>query len=1125
MKLTAIILLSAALTASAAGLGQTVSLTLKKAPLTTVFTAVEKQTGYTFIYAEPQLQGTQPVDVDVRNASLTIVLDMVFKNQPVTYEVQKTYIVLKNKPAADKINTGEHPPITVRGRIVNENGEPVVATITVKGINNSTTSNSNGEYVLNNVDEKATLVFTAVNIESTERKVNSSVLLNVTVTMKVKEGDETIVVAYNKISARSNVGAVTVVKGDEIKTLPNRSFEKSLQGLVPGLQITQGTGQPGGGVSTFLLRGIATGADPSNGTTARHPLIVMDGMPVVQEPISSYGILESPNNNPLAQLNPSDIESISVLKDAAAIALYGARASNGVILVVTKKGKEGRTQVSFRHQTDIANRLDDNLSMLNQEQYLELLYETYRNTNPGYYSDAVILADLKTKFPVRSDGSWYPQTDWLNELYRANAITSTNELTVAGGNTRQTFYLNLEYTKQDGVEKETGYDRKSLRFNFESRPASWVRFGLNTTASYNVQRVGMGTSEATASRLSPLNPVRKEDGDYIYNFQWGGATATDLTAIGSYYSNAAAGQQLNFNRNTSFRSLTQLSGEARFLKYFSVTTQVGVDFMLTESKQRIHPKLSEGYSLAPNTGNINGRTYRAGNLINSNQIRFDRKWNQHTLNIIAGHEAQIRTTNSIGVILTNISSNPLTEELQTGTLTSGSGLSTKETALSYLGQINYGYRSRYFITGSWRTDGSSLYGENNQFGSHWSAGAGWVASSESFLKFTRRWLNYLKFRGSVGSAGNTAGILNTLRYHRLTMLSRIVGPTLTIDPLFAPNPSIQWEKTFSINAGVEMRAFKEKLSVVVDVYKKITTDLLGTIALAPATGYTSVRTNIGDLNNTGVEVTVSVQLIKTKNLQWSVSGNWSRNTNRLVRSAFPLENASGSNPQSVDANSILVNAAGNNYNSFYLVRWAGVDPATGRPLWIDSTGKPNSNWSAAKPSIAGKPQPDGFGGLFQQLSWKNIRLSIAFNYQYGFQLYADPTNNRVSNDGRDPYMNQGTGALDRWQKPGDIARNPRRILFGTIAGVSDNSNANSTRYLLDGDFIRLSNVNLSYSIPKSLLKKLPVNTVSVFMQASNLATWTKYSGRQDPENASAMGRVASIYPLQRSYSFGINMNF
>lgn len=1122
-----------------------VTISMKNATMQQVFDEINKQTGLIVFYSSAHLNAREKISLQFTNEQLDKVMNLILKDKPLTYEIDQKFILIRAKPykpAADSQKAfslppsplvenepGDEaiPPIEIRGRVLDESGQPVAgASVLVKGTTNGTSTDANGYFTLNNVDEKATLVITSVNIEPIEVKVNGRSSITVSAKTAVKE--EEIVVAYGTRTRTNNTGAVTVVKGEQIQNLPNRSFDKSLQGLVPGLLVSQGTGQPGGGLANFVLRGIATGADPSFGSTARNPLIVMDGVPLFQDHTSLGSPETAPNNNPLAQLNPSDIESITVLKDAAAIALYGAKASNGVILVTTKKGTEGKMRIGFRSQVDFAERLDGQQDVLNQQEYLALVFETFKNTDPLYWTDFRIDSTLKSKFPTKSDDSFYPQNDWLSTLYRNSAVTVANELSFSGGNSRQTFYLNLEYTKQNGIERNTGFDRKSIRFNYENKPAGWIKLGLNTTASYNIQNVGMGRSEAVAMRISPLNPIRDETGEYIYNYLWGGTSSSDLSSDPSFWANPAAAQQLNFYRNQSFRGLSKLYGEIKFLKYFTFSPSVGADFMLTETKYKVHPKLSVGFGYADGSGAISGQNFRTANLINSNILRYDRNIAaHHSINILIAHEAQIRTNNTLRLDKTDIGTNPNTEELLAGAVSYGYGLSMREKLLSYFGQANYGFRERYFLSGSLRRDGSSFFGENNLFGTHWSAGAGWVVSSEPFLRSVSNWLSYLKIRGSLGSAGNSAAIINTMRYHWLDMIT-FNGQTTVIPTTFsAPNPSIQWEKTYTWNLGTDIRLFKERLALSADIYKRKTSKLIGSTVLAPATGYSSSRTNIGDLKNHGFELTFSADIIKTENIRWNLNGNWSANINRLVKSFYPMETVTtgaGIVP-GVDPNSIIVNGEGENYNSFYLVRWAGVDPMTGQPQWIDSTGKQTSNWSAAKQEFVGKPQPDGFGSLSQTLTWKDVSLFALFNYQYGFQVYADPVNNPLVNDGLDPFANQGKSALDRWQKPGDKASNPRRLLYGSILGVSDDATRPSTRYLLDGDFIRLSTISLSYQLPKKLTDRLHMSNGRIYIQGSNLATWTKYSGRQDSENANATGLIYSVYPLQRTYSIGINLNF
>lgn len=562
MKLTAIILLSAALHVSGRGLGQGVTLSVKNASLATVFSEIEKQSGYSFVYTDGQLDKTKPVDLNVTNTSIETVLNLVFKNQPLTYTIQRKYVIVKNKEAGvAEINT-PLPPITVKGRIANESGEPVQASVVVKGTKNGTTSDADGYFELKEVDENATLVISGVSIETFEVKIASNAGLQsgkelaLIARIKVAEGEE-VVVAYNKISQRSNVGAVTVIKGEQLRTLPNRSFDKSLQGLVPGLLITNGSGQPGGGVSNFVLRGIGSATAASYGSSIRHPLIVVDGVPVSTDQVFNRYMGENETNvaNPLAQINTNDIESISVLKDADAIALYGSRAANGVILVTTKKGKAGRTSLSFHHQTDIAT-VARPLKVLDQDQYLELLYEAYKNYDPSL-TDAAIRSDLISKFPhfvnAPGDTSFYPVSDWQKEMYGRNALTVSNDVSLSGGNEKNLFYLNFGYLTQNGTVKGTGFDRGSFRINYESRPVDFLNIGINTGLAYSEQGFAAGNSGTldVPNMMSPLNAVRSLDGDFIFNYKNGAATFVE-----PFTANPVAAARYNINRFRNYSNIT-----------------------------------------------------------------------------------------------------------------------------------------------------------------------------------------------------------------------------------------------------------------------------------------------------------------------------------------------------------------------------------------------------------------------------------------------------------------------------------------------------------------------------------------------------------------------------------------
>lgn len=1101
MKLLSILLLAACLQVAATGHAQGITLNEKKLSLEKLFREVKKQTGYTFWYEDRLLRNTKPIDITVTDASLETVLTLSMKDQPLTFQIIDKTVVIKEKPVSTSSPENKNlppAPITVKGRITNEAGEPVQASIVIKGTKNGTTSNAEGYYELNDVPENATLVITGVSIESQEIKVNNRVLINVQVANRVKEEEE-VVVAYGRQREQAVTGAVTVVKGTQIATLPNMSFDKSLQGLVPGLVVNSGTGQPGGSTANFILRGVSTGG---NTPDLRKPLIVVDGVPVIDDPVRILNLTPGTANiNTLAQLNPADIESISVLKDAAAIALYGSKASNGVILVTTKKGKAGKTVFNFRNQTDISTRLNGKSSLLNQEEYLTLLYETYKNTPRSQpWTDASILADLKTKFPVRADGSFYPEENWEDLVYQPSAFTTSNNLSISGGSERTNFYLNFEYTKQDGVVRETGYDRKSVRFNFENRPANWFRLLFNTTLSHNQQDVAANSASSLpiglATTTTPLIPAYLEDGSYYWRF----------AAMGNI-SNPVATNELSVRSNTSYMALSNLTAEFTLFKTVKFSSLLGVHYDFIESRDKWDPRLSDPDVSSSLAGRIEESDSRNLNLITTNSLSYGKQLGRHNLQIMLAQEAQIRNQRFVSVRALGFQTGYI-DQLSAGSSVTGTGLSFKQTLASYFGQLNYNYTDRYFLSASIRKDGSSKFGDSQRFGTFWSLGGGWVAFNEK-SRSANSWLNFLKLRGSVGAAGNSGAVDRNTRYDMLTMTNYLAAGNTALVPRTSPgNPNIKWEETFNWNIGIEMMLWKNRIGLTADVYKRKTSDLIYTENLALSTGFSSVLENIGDMENRGIEIALSSELIKTSAFTWNLALNWSANANKLLKANVPLAAVGGN---------LLANEEGRHFNSYYMPQWAGVDPATGSGLWIDTTGKPNSDYNAARKSFVGKPLPDAQGSVINTFSYRGFRLSAMIYYQYGSKVYV---NNDLHNDGRIPYNNQDRSALDRWQKPGDIASHPKRTLNNSSGTLV------STRNLYSGNHVRLQNVQLAYQFNQKLVERIGLRAASVFIQGHNLAIWTNFKSDGDLSNMTAGGLAAIyVYPDSKSYSIGVNVSF
>lgn len=1117
MKITTLILFACFMQLSAEVHSQ-ISISERNVPITSVLAKIQQQSGYNLFYENTKINDVK-VNVKLSNVTLKDALDQVLKDHNLTYAiVDKTIVVkLKTPSFLDRMVDALTPPIDVRGMVRDAEGNPLAgATVRVKGANRSVLTDGEGKFYLASVDEKAVLVVTYVGYKEMEIGVKSE--LSIQLEMKTNDLDETIVVAYGTTTQRTNTGAVTVLKGEQIESIPVRSVDKALQGLVPGLVVTNGTGQPGGGVSNFVLRGISAGASPLLGSTARNPLFVIDGVPVSQDHFQSnnnIAITDVPVTNPMAQLNPGDIASISVLKDAAAIALYGSQASNGVILITTKQGKTGTTHFDFRHQTDIQQKVEEKIQVLDQEEYLNLLYSTYKTSSrlvssvATPYSDADILADLKAKFPTRADGSFYPTYNFGNELYNNKALTFSNQLSISGGSDKILYYMSLENTKQDGIVKNSGFDRKSLRLNLNSKPNSFLKFGTNSTFSFNNQDVAY--DNGMSYFLSPLNSVYDDNGNFIWKYNWG--TFETSTGTGTQTPNLIAVNKFNTNNSKAYRGLIQFNGEATFLKYFKLTSLIGTDFMLAENKYKTDPRLGVGSTL---NGSISEENHIRYNLINTNSLHFNRIWKDHSINMLVSQEARVNEARYLqGSGIGNAGVLPYYDQFYSPgyTIQPSVGTKSKQTLLSQFAQVQYGFLNRYFLTSSIRRDGASVFGDQQQWGNFWSLGGGWILSNEPLLMSKNKETNYFKLRASIGAAGNSSGITPSRRYEDLTLLSTVFGPALVLTngpDSRAVNYGLQWEETFSWNVGADTRLFNDRISLTADVYLRRTSNLINSVNIPYTSGRANTQMNIGDMKNVGIETTVLVHVVKNSTISWDVSSNWSVNKNKLVKAFNPIVNLTGT---------FLANGQGHEYNSYYLRRWAGINPADGSPQWLDINNNVTGNFNSANQVFMGNSQPEGFGNLLNNIKYRSFQLSLSFYYEYGKKLY-DGVLSSLSNDGAYPYINQSTTALNYWKSPGDVTLNGARRLNNS-SGIS---NGNSDRYLFRADHIRFQSVKLDYAFTVSWLRKLSVTSLNVFVQGHNLGLWSLFPGK-DVDNSNVVGAVRFAYPLARSFSGGMQIGF
>lgn len=1092
-----------------------VTLKAEQVALKLVMKDIEKQTGLYFMYsATGSLRVNDPVSITVTNAKLEDVLATLMESRGISWTIMDKAIVLKAAAVKPKETKETKEPLfrTVSGSVLDKDGQPLPgATVQIKGTNIGTTTAVSGVFTIANVPMKQLIIQARYTGYETQEKLLSaegSIVFNLK--PSVSNLDETVVVAYGTSNLRNVTGAISVIKGEEIKTLPNLSFDKSLQGLVPGLRISGGSGQPGAGLSNMLVRGITTGTEIFAGSTVRNPLIVIDGIQVSQEPFLKMSSTTTATalSNPLAQINPDDIAEISVLKDAAAISLYGTKASNGVILITTKRGHTGKPRVTLSHQTDAAFSIPNSPKLVSQQQYLDLLYETYKNTDPVTWTDAAIRADIFSKFPYYrvsgTDTSFHPTPDWDKEFIKSPAYTTSNNLSLSGGSPVQLYYLNLEYSKQNGLIKGSDYERASLRINLDNKFADWFKFGITSLLSYNVQNTAQTQSEISSSPflakyLSPLLPIRDQHGNYIPRYEWGHSFLTDFV-------NPAMEVAYAYDRTKMYRALTSFNADISFLRHFTFASIVGFDYMNTENKIKQDPRLYRSGTSAK----IIDYDTRNANIQMTNSLRYQLQLGQHHLNVLAAQESQIQQTKfiSVGVKGNSQFVDPYFTDISNinYSYSSYSGYTRLRKTLSQLVNLSYDFRQKYNLNFNWRRDGVSAFGSDNPFGNYWSIGGAWILSDEPFMQAAKNNIQFLKLRGSFGYSGNASAITNAMRYTMLTSTRFLNEPAL-IGNLTTGNPDIKWETTKQWNAGLQTDLLDNRLSATADIYVKYTEDLIYARTLPSYSGYSTVMDNIGDIRNKGIELSITGKLFRAKDFSWTVNGNWSTNSNKLIKSNNKINIVSN----------IFSNEEGREYNSYYMPIWMGVNSENGNPQWKGADEKPTETYNDAQKEFVGKMQPDGFGSVFNTFRWKDIELMFQLYYQYGGHLYNTGLT-ELLNDGQYVYTNISAKALDRWKKPGDVAANPKRTMN------SQTIQQPSTRFLQKSDYIRLQNARISWQMPKRLTGNIHTESLRLYIQGNNLAIWSSTSGI-DPDLINAAGAAGFAYPLSRTYSIGLNASF
>lgn len=986
---------------------------------------------------------------------------------------------------------------TVTGNITDQDNVPLPGVnIVVKETTRGTQSDFDGNYAIN-ASEGEVLIFSYLGQTTIERVVGSSSIINVQMQEDASQLEEVVVVGFGTQSKRLLTDNVAKIDSDQIGGISTPALQNALVAKAPGVQITQINGKLEGGVKV-IIRGL------SSVSASQEPLYVIDGIEMNNNNISSI----QSNLNPLLAINPNDIESIDILKDASATAIFGAKGTNGVVLITTKRGKEGKSTISVDLSTSFGQPTNKR-DWLNSAQYIELLQESAFNS-PAF--DFTTQAEADEWVDVRLQRYQGDQdyrnidTDWQEEAFQNSFVRDAN-ISFAGGTEKTKSFLSASYNNSDGIIRGNSLERISMRANIDHDINDWLDVGFNLGyTSTVIDRISGDNSFTTplqAIAQVPTAPVFQSDGEL------NGSTL---------YANFLLQDKHSFRLTKRRRLLSKFFAELKLLESLKFKSEIGYDY-LNQTVDRNTGRLAPFQS-------TNGQSFASDNgteiISTNNYLTFNKLFGEHSnLDFVLGTNYTRFKNRASSVTGDGFPTDNFKSVSSAATISDGTGTFTNWAQISYFARATYDYKNRYILKASIRQDGSSRFGENNRFGYFPSGSLGWIISEENFLKESNT-LSLLKFRASWGINGNTPianfpslGLYGGTNYNGQSGLEFTQGE----------NPDLKWEETEQTNFGLDFGFANNRISGEIDYYVKKTKDLLffTRVPFEAQLPSAQVLQNIGNLENSGFEFVLNTTNIQTEDFTWKTSINFATNKNEITS----LPNAE----DQITGRNIL--REGEPINSFYMVEYAGVNAQTGDAEYVLNTENADgtlnkgvtNDFSQAERVVVGNPNPDIIGGFSSTLNYKTIDFSFTFQGQWGAQLYNNAGQYQETGfgnglDNQDEYIYN-----NRWQNPGDITDVPQARLF------VNNGHSPSSRYLQDTDFVRLRNLTLGYSLPTPALDRLGMSRVRIYVSGLNLLTFTNYRG-YDPESSNDdantntnVGNTFYSAPPAKVYTMGINLSF
>lgn len=1078
-------------------IAQNVTVSIKNVPLEKVFSLLKQQTGYSFIWRGEQSPALNKVSLECKNQPLQQVLKPFLDNLSLQYEVTDKIIVVTKKqaPAA---GSKESDRLAVSGSIADDKGQPLPGvSIRVKGTTTGVTTDGQGNFSLSVPGENSVLVCSYIGFEQKEVFVTGQQALRIVLKPQSASLNDLVVVGYGTQQKKNVTSAISSVKGSDLAGVAVTNLDAALQGKAAGMQVVQNSGAPGD--ETYIrIRG--------NGSLfgENRPLYVIDGVPMSNLPAAQYGIsgdgqrITATNN-----INPNDIQSVEILKDAAAAAIYGSRGANGVILITTKRGTEGKSRFNFSMYTGMAD-IPKRLPLLNGAQFVEMFKES--RVNAGLPVDSAIVNTGRN-------------TDWQDAIFRSAPISNYN-LSISGGNGKMSHYVSLGYLDQTGtIVGAQHFKRYNARVNFDFAATDKLKIGVNLTGVRSINnRMDNSFSGQSVLALAlienPNDPVYNPNGTYYTdrNRRW-----TNPVMIAN---------------NLRFQSIVNsyignIFGEYTIIPGLKFKTSFGFDNQQV-TDDRYQSKLVNNGSAASGFVSV----FTQFLWVNENTLSYvPALKGKHKLTALLGQSAQEASVRRIGVS-GNTNSTDIIEAVSGFTaLSAPTDYRSQWGLVSYFGRISYNYDDRYLLEGVARTDGSSRFGANKRYGFFPSVSAGWRVINEKFMK-QQKFINELKLRASIGVTGNNEGLGNDFPSLATYSTGYNYGTEAGVAATSLSNVDLSWEATTATNLGLDLSFWDSRISVTVDAYRKLTNRLIFKLDLPYTSGFNRTNgANIGQLLNKGLEIQINTDNIRGK-FTWSTNFNLYFNRNKITS----LPETVAGDPSSSDFTESLPGSfstslptsifrVGEPVGSFFGYRSKGVDPATGNMIYEDINN--DKKITAADRVILGNALPDFTGGLTNTFGYKGVDLSFFVYWSYGNKVYNQTRNmlERMSS-----YNNGDVRTLNRWTPDNTITDVPKAVFNDpTVAGSLTNGEV-SQRFVEDGSFIRMKNITLGYTFPSPVIKKAGISSARVYVSAQNLFMITNYSGL-DPESQnqsvknSQLGIDWAVQPQPRTFLVGLNVNF